>query len=422
MINQTRCACELRVGVSSFATAANGNAPPQLLHNTEKRRTKIWEIAATLHCSIIGTCLTTGEIRALLRKFGVANTENATDHELHAVAVTAAGKRDALAKHIQKALDQRSRLVINQLRSAKSAEELCRYWDGAVRRAEIPPAYWAVLTHPLATSVVVRHAFGDVHMLSHLVGAANRADIRRLHQIETEKAALEEKVARQQKHLHEAIVARDSALRELQATLTNASVVPASPSDTAQLVSELRQQLALEQRRRERAEERLESLTVRRNEDHRARILAEREVALLRGELAAAERELAAVSPPDSHSHRDGGLDLDGATILYVGGRPNQIAQLKLAVEQARGQLLHHDGGIEDTGKLLPGLVNRADATLFPVDCVSHSAAQSLKRLCRQAGKPFLPLRTSGTASLLRALQSLQLNAADANAGRARPA
>jgi hypothetical protein len=35
-------------------------------------------------------------------------------------------------------------------------------------------------------------------MLSHLVGAANRADIRRLRELESENVALQDKVARQQ--------------------------------------------------------------------------------------------------------------------------------------------------------------------------------------------------------------------------------
>ena len=63
----------------------------------------------------------------------------------------------------------------------------------------------------------------------------------------------------------------------------------------------------------------------------------------------------------------------------------------------------------EERRDLLPGLVSRADAAFFPVDSVSHDAALSLKRLCRQAGKPFVPLRSSGIASLLRALRALDI-------------
>jgi hypothetical protein len=39
------------------------------------------------------------------------------------------------------------------------------------------------------------------------------------------------------------------------------------------------------------------------------------------------------------------------------------------------------------------------------VDCISHDAANAVKTLCRQAGKRFVPLRSSGTASLLAELR-----------------
>lgn len=42
---------------------------------------------------------------------------------------------------------------------------------------------------------------------------------------------------------------------------------------------------------------------------------------------------------------------------------------------------------------------------VFPVDCISHPAAQAAKLLCRQAGKRFMPLRSASAASLLAALR-----------------
>jgi hypothetical protein len=58
---------------------------------------------------------------------------------------------------------------------------------------------------------------------------------------------------------------------------------------------------------------------------------------------------------------------------------------------------------------LLPALVSRTDCTVFPVDCISHDAMGMLKRQCRQAAKPFVPLRTSSIASLLAGLAMLEL-------------
>ena len=65
-------------------------------------------------------------------------------------------------------------------------------------------------------------AFGEVHMLSHLGVAANRADIMRLQLLEAENAALAETVARQQAQLRDAILARDAEIDALRATVAAA--------------------------------------------------------------------------------------------------------------------------------------------------------------------------------------------------------
>jgi hypothetical protein len=100
-------------------------------------------------------------------------------------------------------------------------------------------------------------------------------------------------------------------------------------------------------------------------------------------------------------------LDLAGLQVLYVGGRANQVPQLKDLVERMGGSFAHHDGGVEHSTTLLPGLIARADVVLFPVDCISHLAMGTIKRHCRQAGKPYMPLRTASLASCLSGLARL---------------
>jgi hypothetical protein len=118
------------------------------------------------------------------------------------------------------------------------------------------------------------------------------------------------------------------------------------------------------------------------------------------------ERQVAALLDGDNREAAPD-VDLAGATMLYVGGRANHLPRFKMLVEQAGGQLIHHDGGVEDASALLPGLVGRADVTLFPVDCISHNAMAQAKRVCQQLNKPFVPLRTSSLACLLSVLPSL---------------
>jgi hypothetical protein len=93
--------------------------------------------------------------------------------------------------------------------------------------------------------------------------------------------------------------------------------------------------------------------------------------------------------------------NLHGLTVLYVGGRPGLIDQLKAMVTKRGGTVLSHDGGIEEKLTALPGLIGRADAIFFPVDCVSHSAVGLIKKCCRDTDKPFIPLRTASVASFI---------------------
>jgi hypothetical protein len=84
---------------------------------------------------------------------------------------------------------------------------------------------------------------------------------------------------------------------------------------------------------------------------------------------------------------------------------------MRAAVERTGAMFLHHDGGVENHPNLLPGLASRSDLVLFPVDCISHDAANTVKVLCRHGGKRFIPLRSASITSLLTALQTPEMTA-----------
>ena len=93
---------------------------------------------------------------------------------------------------------------------------------------------------------------------------------------------------------------------------------------------------------------------------------------------------------------------LSGKTLLYVGGRSNQVPKLRALAEERGADLLHHDGGLAESAHSLTAMASRADAVLFPVDCISHGAAKKVKRICKQLGKSYFPLRRPGRPALPR--------------------
>lgn len=387
--------------------------PAPVTREAPPRRTKIWEFNTNLHCSIIGTCLSTAELRQILKKAGVT-THGCSDHELHGIAVTLAGRHDDAARQLHRALDHRHKLAVSQFAKADSEDGLRARWRDAVGRGDIPGAYWATLTHPLTNQAIIREAFGEVHMLSHLVGSANRADIRRLCVLESEKAALETKVERQQQALHEAVVVRDSQIKELRHALIERIVrapsegmrdedgaLPDGGAALRGLVTDLERRLTAEAGRRRSLEEKLAAAQATIARERSARTEAERDRDAMRRELDAIEGSLVPACP-----HGRSEVRLDGVVLLYVGGRPNQVAAMREAVERLGATFLHHDGGVENHPNLLPGLASRSEVVLFPVDCISHDAANMVKSLCRQGGKRFVPLRSASITSLLAALQS----------------
>jgi hypothetical protein len=326
--------------------------------------------------------------------------------------VALAGKPQGGGKFIQKALDHRHDAAIKQFAKAKDEGTLSRLWDEAVKRGDIPGAYWAVLSHPAATDAIMRKSFGDVHMLSHMVGAANRADIRRLCRLEEENASLSAKLESQQCQLSEGFTERDHKIRllneALSRALAQAPVLAENANDDARAAKgaliDLERRLNREVTRRERLESRLEAAMLAQSQAERARQATQRECEGLRRELVLVEEQVSGWLAEDLKSAIP---ELGGAQVLYVGGRARQVPQLKAVVERAGGALLYHDGGIEHSMTLLPGLISRADCAVFPIDCVSHDAMGILKRQCRQSAKPFIPLRTSSLASLLSGLTML---------------
>ena len=395
------------------------------------RRAKLSEIDANIHCSIIGTCLTTGELRKLVPRYAVhLDRKTATDLEIHHTAVELSIQGEAASKELHKALDTRHALAIKRFKAATGEQGLYALWSEALAHGDVPGAYWALMTHPLCSFELRRQAFGDVHMLSHLVGASNRADLRRLTALEEECARLREQNAQQQMRLQELGTQHHQTMEIVEqqagqlASLSerNAGLASAVNADElGQLKAALaarEEQLSLQLVRCTKSESQLTASllaaeSVRRDANRRGL-----EVESIRAEMQALERALldtlergaeAAALPP-----------LQGLRLIYVGGRPQSTSILAKLVAAAGGELLVHDGGIEDRKGMLASMLPRAQMVVFPIDCISHNAMLVTRQLAERAGIPCHPLRTASIASFVELMQRLIPQASQCRADRGR--
>ena len=168
------------------------------------------------------------------------------------------------------------------------------------------------------------------------------------------------------------------------------------------LVADLKRRLATAESHCERLERELAECRSALAAERDARTETEKQDKELRQELDEVEASLADIAEVNNAKRQP--PRLLNLTLLYVGGRQAQIGHLRAVAERSGAIFLHYDGGIEERSGLLQGLISRADAVIFPVDCISYAAMSLIKRTCRQSDKPFLPLRGAGLAPFCAAL------------------
>ena len=393
------------------------------------KRLRLWEVQPNMLCSIIGTCLTYAEMVKTARKAGVVPKEQATEYEVHAFVIREAAKPEPLAKFLHRALDRRYRSSIVGWRAAKSEAELDALWSRAMADGDIPGPYWALVTHPLTTAALIRRAFGDVHMLSHLQGSANRNSLRRLEKLERERGALSDRLAETERRLaaeaagrerladrhaeemrnaERRLAAADAARAALAAAeariaeFENGQAYSALGAERTALAADLeraREAIATERGRRESLERDL------------LRMEAAHEKASARLETAEARcRTLEMMhrggfpDEPGGEEMDAAGMDLAGRNIAYVGGRSRTMGHFRALIEDLNGRFSHHDGGIDDNMSRLDRVLGQADVVMCPVDCVSHSACLKAKKFCKRNARTFVPLRSASLASLVTGL------------------
>jgi len=391
------------------------------------RRKRLWELDGHAHCPVLGACLPIAVLRRLVDKV-LGGQAVADDYDLHCGAVADSKQRGPLAEALQRELDQRYRLALQQAAQAKTTEALAAWWTQGLRSQDIAGPLWATLTHPRCTPALAHQVEAEVHMLQHQVGIRSHADTARLNALLDENAVLTRALAAaQQRSLRQAAEHQQRCellqdqLMQLRAQLLGRDTGIAALQDElrarAAATPDLASRLALAREG--------ERLLARNHALQRSLLQAQQLAERLRQRLGAQAEARAhrwagtlpsatpGATPAASHHAAPPPAEpaepsrLDDQAVLCVGGRQASVPIYRRLVEATGGRFLHHDGGEEDNTAQLEAMVAAADLVICQTGCVSHNAYWRVKDQCKRSGKRCVFVESPSGAGLKRALQTL---------------
>jgi hypothetical protein len=265
-------------------------------------------------------------------------------------------------------LDDKHAVDIRRFSAAASdATTIEALWEKAMENGRVAGAYWAVLSLHCPPPDLVTAVYGQIHMLSHVLGSYNRNAIQRLATAEKQVAELTRQRDAAQSAKLELERAKEKQIRDLKAELcrlrasgTGAGAsIAADPRETVSLKARLaraEQRIVAERERRRAAEARLEQFE-----------LLDADPPL--PDLPLSDQPGPAMTPPAPPQPRqEPTINVAGQCVLYVGGRQALVPHIRSAIERRQGRLLHHDGGLEQAPKMLENLITQADMVFCPLD------------------------------------------------------
>lgn len=351
-------------------------------------------------CSVIGTCLTHDDLLAIGRRHKLTIETYATAFDVHGFFVEKAGQKCAISRTIEKRLDARYSGLLKRIAKIRDKQQLMNFWNEAVSNGFVAGAYWAMVSHAHVPLELRNRVFGEVHMMSHLMGGSARKIVGAAAELQRRFEDLEERHLRMAVHTKQALEERDAEIARLRQALSEAVARTDSESQYSELA-------------RSDAADRTHRLLLKRE---RALIASrtktrelERELKALRSKPRRLQRLRGASTTNAKPSVDNRRSELVGKAILYLGGRTGAIAQMQKLAKDWDIELLHHDGGLEQSAHLICDMVEKCDAVICPVTCINHQACQKAKYLCKNRDKPFIPINSAGKSALARALDSLSI-------------
>lgn len=183
-----------------------------------RRRKKLWELETRCHCPLVGSCLPVAEMRRLAKRAGLDAAEM-SDYTLHTHVVGHCGENGEVARHIPRFLEERHAADVARFSSIRGEPAVLALWRQAMTTGDVAGPLWAAWSHADLAEDGVKAIYGEIHMLSHQIGAAARADLRRLEQLAKDNTRLHAEATALRFGLTEAERQRDRSRAELERRL-----------------------------------------------------------------------------------------------------------------------------------------------------------------------------------------------------------
>jgi hypothetical protein len=410
-----------------LVSCAHAQAAAALNFVRGSRRRRLWDLAPTAYCPVVGVCVPLPLLRRVAQKV-IASPLPQDDYELHCMGIQECKTRTPLAERLQRELDERFAPAVAAAGRCKDAVALAAWWELRLHEGvAVPAAFWATLTHGRCDAVLEERVLRDVHMLQHQAGAAERVDRARFAELQREHGVLVRELAAAQQRstqalqqraatieqqaaelvrLRATLIARDTLLESLRAEVEALRQgVPDLPARRAQAEQIERQRLRIESLERRLTQAQAEAAAAKSAAACPAAVPLRAPDAAMGTAPGTAPVVLLPVAPRLQHQ-----------AVLCVGGRSGSVPVYRQLVERTGGQFLHHDGGEEDGAAQLESSLAAADLVICQTGCISHGAYWRVKEHCKRTGKRCVFVDKPSAAGLLRGLQEAAAQCAAAPA------
>ncbi len=375
--------------------------------HTQKRK-PIWEIDWRLHCPLVGICLSVSEQRKILTKARVS-LYGLSEFGIHALLVQSIEAESSLSRRVQRYLNNKYRRQVADFGTCPEAEFLS-LWQEGLKNGKVGGVLWVAATSPNLSEQATSKVFADVHMLMHRQGKLVRQELQQVKRLHVENQKLAGKLREARKRGHDTAQALHTSekvraeLEQAARALREENEALKHDNQSQQLQKEieaLRTQLGKTEyqlQTRVAAVKRLKG----ENERLAAELASQVEVnQFMRAEI---ERMLQEMLRDEAKCETCPYRDLCARRVLLVGGIIKLRSFYREVVEKMGGEFKYHNGYTGGGERDLEKLIGWADVVLCPVDVNSHRASLRVKETCKQLGKPYYMLPSSGVSSISRAL------------------